>query len=313
MREEAKRSFNLDAGPLIRLKLLVIGEDDHVLLINMHHIVSDGWSAGILADELSKLYEAFIENRESPLEELPLQYGDFAVWQREWLKGEELERQMKYWREQLAEMQPLELPTDYQRPAVMSHRGGRVSFSLSADLTQRLKALSRQEGVTLFMTLTAAFQLLLGRYAGQEDVAIGTPIANRNRKETEGLIGFFVNTLIVRTSLAGDPSFRELLARVRETCLGAYAHQDLPFEKLVEELAPERDLSRSPLFQVMLAFQSGTSDLRLKALRLNPFTSNAVSAVKSDISIDLRESNSNIHGNMRYAMDLFECEAIRQV
>src|SRR5215217_1019388 len=250
--EEAARPFDLSAGPLFRAALLRLGEEDHVLLLSMHHIVSDGWSTGVLFRELSALYAAYLAGRESPLPELPVQYADYAVWQREQLAGEVLDRQLAYWKERLAGApELLELPTDHPRPAVQTYRGATVLVELSLQLLERLQALGQSEGATLYMVLLGAFQVLLGKYAGSEDVVVGTPIAGRTRRETEELIGFFVNTLVLRTDLSGNPSFRETLRRVREVTLGAYAHQEVPFEKLVAELQPERSLSHSPLFQVM--------------------------------------------------------------
>ncbi|HJX28022.1 MAG TPA: amino acid adenylation domain-containing protein, partial [Thermoanaerobaculia bacterium] len=249
--------FDLARGPLIRAGLLRLGPREHVVVVTMHHIVSDGWSIGVLLRELSILYDTFAAGRPSPLPELPVQYADFAVWQREWLTGEVLEAQLGYWREQLSGAPAvLELPADRPRPAVRSVKGGQRSAALPLELSEALGWLARQWGATPFMVLLAAFQALLGRLTGQEDLTTGSPVANRNRGETEGLIGFFVNTLVLRGDLSGAPGFGELLARVRETALGAYAHQDLPFEKLVAEIQPERDLSRSPLFQVMLIVQN---------------------------------------------------------
>ncbi|HEX3155294.1 MAG TPA: condensation domain-containing protein, partial [Candidatus Angelobacter sp.] len=234
--EEAGRGFDLSRGPLLRVGLLRLGEREHVLLLTLHHVVSDGWSVGIFLRELGRLYAAYRAGEESPLAELPIQYADFAQWQREWLQGEVLEEQLKYWREQLAGLPALELPTDHARPTRPSRQAGQVRFALPKELTQQLKAVSQQEGVTMFMTLLAAFQLVLGRYAGQRDVAVGTDVANRTRQEVEGLIGFFVNQLVLRTELGEGESLRSLLGQVRERTLEAYAHQDLPFEKLVEEL-----------------------------------------------------------------------------
>ncbi|HEU0076210.1 MAG TPA: condensation domain-containing protein, partial [Longimicrobiaceae bacterium] len=240
-RKEARRAFDLSAGPLFRAGLLRLGEEDYVLLLSMHHIVSDGWSLGVLFRELSALYAAYREGRESPLPELAVQHADYAVWQREQLAGEVLDRQLSYWRERLADAPALlELPTDHPRPPVQTHRGASVPVELSLELLERLQRLGRSEGTTLYMTLLGAFQVLLGKYAGSEDVVVGSPIAGRTRREVEELIGFFVNTLVLRTGLGGDPSFREVLRRVREATLGAYEHQELPFEKLVVELQPER-------------------------------------------------------------------------
>ncbi|HST60111.1 MAG TPA: condensation domain-containing protein, partial [Longimicrobium sp.] len=250
--EEARQPFDLAAGPLFRAVLLRLGAEEHVLLLSMHHVVSDGWSMGVLFRELSSLYAAYREGRESPLRELAVQYADYAVWQREQLDGETLDRQLSYWRERLAGAPSLlELPTDHPRPAVQTFQGAHEQVELSGELLERLQALGRSEGATLYMTLLSAFQVLLSKYSGSEDVVVGSPIAGRTRKETEELIGFFVNTLVLRTDLGGDPSFREVLGRVRGATLGAYEHQEVPFEKLVEELQPERSMSHSPLFQVM--------------------------------------------------------------
>ena len=251
--EEARRPFQLEQGPLFRVTLVRLQETHYVLLMTMHHIISDAWSLGVLSRELGLLYEAYASGRPSPLTALPIQYADFAVWQRQWLSGEVLEKQLAYWREKLTDIEPLQLWTDRPRPVVASFAGAYRTASFGTELGRALRALGREEGCTPFMTLLAAFTALLSRYSGQDDVVVGTPIANRSRPELEGLIGFFVNTLVLRTDTSGDPSFRELLRRVRETALHAYAHQDLPFEKLVEELHPQRDLSRNPLFQV--AFQ----------------------------------------------------------
>jgi len=268
---ESVRPFDLIQGPLLRVQLLVLGKVEHVLLLTMHHIVADGWSIGVLMRELGTLYAAFVSGQPSPLPDLPIQYGDFAHWQRQWLQGEVLKTQLAYWQQQLDDLPTLELPTDRTRPAIQSYRGATQYLELPSSLTQALLALSQQAGVTLFITLLAVFQTLLYRYTGQEDITVGSPIANRNRSEIEGLIGFFVNSLVLRTNLSGNPTFRELLLRVREVALGAYAHQDLPFERLVEELQPERDLSRNPLFQVVFALQNAPVEvLELPGLKLNP-------------------------------------------
>ena len=285
-----------------------------MVLFTMHHIVTDGWSTGILVSEVSALYEAYIEGRESPLPELEIQYADYAVWQREWLQGEVLEQQLSYWRQQLGEELPvLQLPTDKPRPPVQSHRGRSRGFSLPASLTAELKKLSNAERVTLYMTLLAVFKILLSRYSGQSDVVMGTPIAGRNHLATEGLIGLFVNTLVLRTSLSGDPSFRELLDRVREVTLGAYAHQDLPFEKLVDELQPERDMSRSPLFQVMFVLQNATAEtLQLPGLELIDAGVEDETA-KFDLMLALSEIDGQLNGSLQYNVDLFEASTISRM
>src|SRR5450631_156647 len=256
-RELAIQPFDLAKGPLLRPTLLRMGNDDHVLMIVVHHIVGDGWSGSLIAGELAALYEAFAQGLPLPLPELAIQYADFAVWQRQWMQGEVQEKQVEYWRSQLAGAPPvLELPMDHPRPAVQSHRGDVRTHVIPRDLVDRLRDLSRAEGATLFMALLAGFQLLLSRYSGQEDIVVGSSVAGRNYAEIETLIGFFVNTLAMRTDLSGDPSCRELLARVKKIALDGYAHQEIPFEKLVEELQPERSLSYNPIFQVLFGLQN---------------------------------------------------------
>jgi len=305
--EEANKPFDLRQGPLFRTALIRLGENDHILLLSLHHIVSDGWSMGVLYRELSALYRAFANEEPSPLPDLPIQYADFAAWQREWLQGEVLESQLSYWKKQLGGAPAvLNFPTDRPRPARQSYRGARQSIELSSELTQALKALSRKEGVTLYMTLLAGFQILLHRYTGQDDIVVGSPIANRNRIEIEGLIGFFVNTLVLRTDHSGNPTFRELLRSVRETALEAYAHQDLPFEKLVEELRPERDLSRSPLFQMMFVLQNAPArELNSKGLNVSPMRM-AGETTKFDLTLSVHEGGSGLRAAVQYATDLFD-------
>ena len=249
----AAAPFDLERGPLLRAHLMRLSGEEHVAAVVLHHIVSDGWSLGVLIRELGALYAAFVAGTPSPLPGLAVQYADYALWQRAWLTGAVLERQVGYWRDRLAGAPAaLALPTDRARPAVQSYRGAGHGFALSPELGAGLHDLARSAGATLFMVLLAAYQVLLSRWSGQKDIVVGTPIAGRTHREIEGLIGFFVNTLALRTELSGDPSFRELVGRVKETALGAYAHQDLPFEKLVEELQPVRDLSRQPIVQVCL-------------------------------------------------------------
>ena len=277
--QESQRPFNIATGPLLRLMLLKLDETEHILLLNLHHIICDDWSIGVLIRELSAIYTAFAQNQPSPLPELPLQYADFAHWQREWLQEEELETQLAYWRQHLRGITVLNLPSDRPKPSSRDipverlYRGATKFLELPPSLSEALEKLSQQEGVTLFMILLAAFQTLLYRYTQQEDIVVGSPIANRNRSEIEALIGFFVNTLVLHTDLSGNPTFQELLGRVREVTLGAYAHQDLPFEKLVEELQPERSLSHHPLFQVVFGFENAPMEtLELPGLTLSPLT-----------------------------------------
>jgi amino acid adenylation domain-containing protein len=312
--EETEKPFDLRGGPLLRVALLKLAGDEHVLLFTVHHIVSDGWSMGVLVREVAALYEAFTRGEESPLAELRVQYADFAAWQQQWLTGEVLEEQLSYWREQLQGASPvLELPTDRPRPALQSNRGGHEPFVLGVELSERLKTLSRREGATLFMTLLAAWQTLLSRYTGQTDIVVGTPIANRNRKETEDLIGFFINTLVLRGEVSDDPGFRQFLTRVREVCLGAYMHQDVPFERLVEELQPERDLSRTPLFQAFFVLQNlPAQTLELTGLNLSPVEMD-IRKVVFDLTLDMREDGSNIVGVIEYNTDLFETATIQRM
>ncbi|HEX8116041.1 MAG TPA: amino acid adenylation domain-containing protein, partial [Pyrinomonadaceae bacterium] len=281
------------------------------VLLTMHHIICDAWSMGIFVREIAALYGAFVRGEASPLPELSIQYADFAKWQREWLRGRVLERQLSYWRKQLGgELPALKLPTDYARPAAQRHRGARHRFALSKEDAGLVEELSRREGVTLFMVLLAAWQALLSRYTGQEDVVVGTDIANRNQPEVEGLIGFFVNQLVMRTDLSGDPSFGELLKRVREVSLGAYAHQDVPFERLVEELQPERSLSHSPLFQVIFALQNApVGTLELSGLRLTPVEVGS-EAGKYDLALSMEEVGETLVGALAYDAALFDAPTV---
>ncbi|HET8842181.1 MAG TPA: amino acid adenylation domain-containing protein, partial [Ktedonobacteraceae bacterium] len=304
--EEAQRPFDLTKGPLIRTTLLHVDKQRSILLLTTHHIVSDGWSTGVFVRELSALYTAFVSGQPSPLPALPLQYADFAAWQQQWLQGATLERQLDYWKKQLDGVVPLDFPTDYPRPAVQTFKGARQTFIVPSSLSGDLKRVSQREQVTLFMLLLAVFQVLLARWSGQQEIVVGTPIANRTRAEVEGLIGFFVNTLVLRTSLAGNPSLRDLLGRVRETALGAYAHQDVPFEKLVEVLQPERDLSRSPLFQVMFILQGLSQSLPdLPYVQARPLESDGAAA-KFDLTLVVVERAEDLLCGLEYNTDLFE-------
>ncbi|MBU7581844.1 MAG: amino acid adenylation domain-containing protein [Nostoc sp. TH1S01] len=312
--EQAKQPFDLTQGPLLRVTLLWLDSTEYILLLNEHHIISDGWSMGIWVEELTTLYEAYCAGKASPLPELPIQYVDFAVWQRKWLQGEELHRQLDYWRKQLGQnLTPLQLPTDKPRPAQLTYQGQKVNFLLPLDLTKQLQALSQQEGVTLFMTLLAVFKILLYCYSGQADIRVGSPIANRNRVEVEKLIGFFVNTLVLRTDLSNHPSFRELLGRVREVTLGAYAHQDLPFEKIVEELQPERYQNHLPFFQVWFVLQNAPlGSLKLPDLTLEPLDIN-VDVARYDLGLFLVETSEGISGYFEYSTDLFFADTITRM
>ncbi|NMO14244.1 non-ribosomal peptide synthase/polyketide synthase [Pyxidicoccus fallax] len=305
--EEAYRPFDLSAGPLMRALLLKLEPAEYVLLVNMHHGISDGWSTGVLVRELAALYDAFRQGRASPLPELPVQYADYAVWQRHWLQGEALRAQIDWWKQLLSGAPTaLELPTDKPRPATLTHAGGKVSVHLPVALSQGLEALAQREGVTPYMLLLAGFQALLHRYSGQDDVLVGSPIAGRRHAETEGIIGFFVNTLVLRARFSPQLTFRELLAQVRDTTLGAYEHQDVPFERLVEELQPKRDLSRTPLFQALFALQNAPMPelslpgLTLRNLELDP------DSTKFELSLDLTRTSDGYQGGLVFSTELFE-------
>jgi aspartate racemase len=312
--EEAQRPFDLTQGPLMRSTLLRLGEEDHVLLLTIHHIAFDGWSLSVLARELAALYQAYCAGLPQPLPELPIQYADYAHWQRLWLQGDVLQTQLAYWKRQLAGVAVLDLPTDRPRPPIQTFRGANQSLVLSGRLTEELKLLSRREGVTPFMSLLAAFTTLLYGYTGQDDIAVGTFIINRNRAETEGLIGFFINNLVLRTDLSGDPSFRDLLVRVRTVALTAYAHQDLPFEKLLEQLRPERDKSRTPLFQVMLVLQNTPgSSLDLPGLTSSSYTAAQSTRANFDLTFWLSDGIEGLTGILEYNADLFDAVSMTRM
>ena len=311
---ESQKSFDLTKGSLIRATLLTLEQEHYVLLLTVHHIISDGWSVGVLIREVAQLYEAYLKGYVSALSEPPIQYSDFAVWQRDQLEGAVLEKQRNYWKGQLANAPTgLELPTDRPRPPVQTFEGAIHEIRLSSTLAQDLKHLSREEGVTQFVTLLAAFQTLLYRYTGQSDTVVGSPIANRNRVEIEGLIGFFVNTLVLRTNLADSRSFRDLLKQVSEMTLGAYEHQDLPFEMLVDEVQSTRDPSRSPLFQVMFILQNAPiGALKLPGLTLSPLTIDSRTA-KFDLTLSMAETTQGLVSTFEYNTALFEASTIERI
>jgi aspartate racemase len=302
---------------LFRYRLVRLSAEQHMLLLTMHHIISDGWSLEVLGRELAALYQAYSSGRSSPLAELGIQYADFAVWQREWLQGEVLEKQLAYWRQQLGgELPVLELTTDRPRPPVQTYRGQVVGLDLSVEVRERLKQIGRESGATFFMTLMAGFNVLLWRYTNQQEILVGTPIANRNRAEIEGLIGFFVNTLVLRSRLNPQISFREFLAQVRETTLGAYGHQDVPFEKLVEELQPERSLNRQPLFQVLFTLQVA-EELKLGGLEPGGLELNWIDTrsdvAKFDLSLFMSETETGLYSWFEYNSDLFEAPTVARM
>jgi amino acid adenylation domain-containing protein len=312
--QESMHHFDLARGPLVRARLLRLTDREHVFVLLIPHIISDGWTMSILYRELAALYEAFSAGKPSPLPELPIQYADYAVWQREWLQGEVLDELLSYWQKQLAGAPPtLELPTNRPRSASQTFRGSRYRFAFSQSLTEEIKALSQQEGTTLFMTLLAAFKALLQRYTGQGDIVVGTVVAGRNRAEIEELLGCFINILVLRTNLSDNPTFRQLLGRVRQVTLGAYAHQDMPFERLVEELQPDRDVDRTPLFQVLFEFQNfSMPELQMGNITLTRLRPSEEEA-NFGLGIELYDTLEGIGGSLEYSTDLFDAEAIARM
>ncbi|MBO1057381.1 MAG: amino acid adenylation domain-containing protein [Dolichospermum sp. JUN01] len=312
--QEVSQSFNLGTDPLIRVTLLQQAPESHLLLITMHHIIIDGWSMGVFFKELEALYPAFIQGKLSPLTDLTIQYADFALWQREWLTKEVQDKQLEYWKQQLAGAPPLlELPTDYPRPPEQTFAGATVEFNIDADLTSQLVTLSQQSGVTLFMTLLTAFAVILHRYSGQDDICIGSPFANRNRREIDTLIGFFVNTLVLRTQMEGNPSFSQLLEKIRSVVWDAHAHQDIPFEQVVEALKPERSLGYNPLFQVLFVLENFSLDtLELPGISLTPEIIDRGTA-KFDLSLSMWQTQKGLIGSWEYNSDIFAADTITRM
>jgi len=305
--ETALLAFDLEQIPLLRIRLLKMCEQDYILLLVMHHIISDAWSIKILINELAEVYTALTQNRLAVLPELPIQYADFACSQRSWLGVEEINKHLDYWKRQL-DQAPflLEIPTDRPRPEAQAGHGAHVPFTFCKELTGSLKALSRKESATLFMTILAAFQILLRYYTRSDDIIVGTDIANRSRKAIEGLIGFFVNQMVIRTILPATLTFTEALQRVREVTMGGYAHQELPFEKLVEAIRPERSVKHSPLFQIKMAFQNvPDARLELPGLMLNPLEVDSGTA-QLDLLINMTEAGDELNGSLEYNTDLYD-------
>ncbi len=311
--EEADRPFDLTAGPLVRALLLHLAPEEHAVVLSLQHIVSDGWSMGVLVAEVAALYGAFVQGLASPLPELPIQYGDFAVWQRRRIQGEAFAAQLAWWRERLRGVPPLDLPTDHTRPPVQTFHGARVLFALPAALSAAVTALGQMERATAFMALLAGYAALLHRYSGQSDLAVGTPHASRDRSEVEPLIGFFVNTLTLRLSVAGEGGFRELIGRVREASLGAFANREVPFERVVEEVRPERDLARSPLFQVMFILQNAAAGpLALPGLTIAPYNFEITTA-KFELTLSLFAGPEGLAGSIEYNTGLFEAATVERM
>src|SRR5581483_1192159 len=314
------RPCDLVQGPLLGVTLLQLEAQEHLLLLTLHHIIADGWSMLVLQRDLTTLYRAFSSGQPSPLRPLPIQYADFSQWQRHWLRDEVLETQLAYWWRRLAGVPALKLPIDYSRPAVQRFKGASHAFVLPQELSSKLATLSRQEGATLFMTLLAAFQVLLYRYTGQEDLVLGTDSANRNRAETEGIIGFFINLLVLRTDVSGKPSFREVLHRVRETVLGAYMHQETPFELLVEKLAPSHTIGSTPLVQALFVMQNlpplhqqevaGRKEAKYLLTVTPRSLADEVSTAKFDLAVFGQKHEGQLRGTVDYNVDLFKAATI---
>ncbi|RLT97983.1 non-ribosomal peptide synthetase [Ketobacter sp.] len=311
---DAHTSFDLINGPLLRTRLIRLSSVEHVIIVTMHHIISDGWSMGVFIQEMALLYDAFRQDKTSPLTDLSIQYADYSLWQREWLSGDRLERQLRYWKTRLDGVPVLELPTDYPRPPVHSYDGRNLQFSLSRELTAGLNELAKQQGVTLFMVLLSGLQVLLHRYSGQDDICVGTPIAGRVRPEVEKLIGCFVNTLAIRSDLENNPSFLALLKQVQQNLTGAYDHQDIPFERLVDELGVSREMSHTPLFQVMFVLQNATtgSHLSLPGLDIELLPEESETS-KFDITINMREDKGQLKGDFEYRTDLFSQDTMQRM
>ena len=301
------KPFDLSADYMLRAELIEIEDNDHILVVTTHHIASDGWSTSILVKEVVELYTAHASGHTAQLPDLPIQYADYAIWQREYLQGEVLEAKLDYWKTKLADTATLQLPADHSRPAVQSSKGAIHSFHIDKKLSDKLHELGQERGATLYMTLLAAFNVLLYRYSGQQDICVGTPVAGRNQQEVEGLIGFFINTLALRNAVSGDKTFTALLDQVKQTTLEAYGHQEVPFEKIVDAVVKTRDMSRSPLFQVMFSLQN-TPDvpkLKLGGLSLST-TRQEHTTAKFDIAFMMSENSSGIQGTVEYSTALYE-------
>ena len=312
---ETQRPIDLQDGPLIRITLIKLSHSEHVLVAAAHHMIYDGWSLGIMTRELAALYMAYREGRPSPLPELPIQYADFAAWQRQYLQGESLNRLQSYWVEQLHNLSPMDLPVDRPRPAIRTTRGETLPCNLSPELSAAVREFCRREGVTPFMTLLAAFEVLLQRYSGQEDFAVGSPVANRMRPETEPLIGYFINMVVLRADLSGDPGFCEVVHRVRQTAIAAYEHQELTLDRVVDALKPQRDASRHPLFQVMCVLQNTEpASLDALGLEIEPFAQvSTAETAYFELSLSLEETPQGFLGGLNFNTDLFQAETIRRM
>jgi hypothetical protein len=306
------KPFNLSEDDMLRADLLTLDKNDYVLVVTLHHIASDGWSTSILVNELVKLYESYDKGKPSALAPLNIQYADFAIWQRNYIKDDVLNKKISYWKEKLQGVEPLQVPVDFARPAVQSTKGASVGFTVDKELTGKFHELSQKQGTTMFMTLLAAFKVLLFRHTGQADICVGTPIAGRQQQEVEGLIGFFVNTLALRDEVRGESSFAEFLQQVKSTTVDAYEHQEVPFEKVVEAVMVQRDMSRSPLFQVMFILQNAPDvpNLQLGEVELSTIGSNHNTS-KFDITFSISETSYGLRGSIEYLSDLYSAQTIR--
>ncbi|MFM6012960.1 MAG: condensation domain-containing protein, partial [Dolichospermum sp.] len=312
--QETDKIFNLSEDNLFQSTLYQLNQNSYVLLLNMHHIISDGWSTGILLEELSTLYAAYLAGNKSPLPDLQIQYADYAIWQKQKFTSQIREKQLNYWQQQLTDIPPLlELPTDKPRPPIQSFSGGIWEFSINSNLSQKIRTLTQQSDATLFMTMLAAFVILLYRYSGQDDILIGSPMAGRNRQEIQSLIGYFVNTVVLRTKLTGNPNFREILNQVRQVATDAHNYQDIPYNQVVEALNPQRNLSYNPVFQILFDLQHSLTDkLQLPGLTLQPFLGEH-STSKFDLSLIIEDRGTELIGVWEYSSDLFTQETITRI
>ena len=311
---DSKTPFRVEDGNLLKISVLKLDDKEHIVSLVMHHIISDGWSMEILISELSKIYDAFANGKPSPLAELPIQYADYAIWQKSWLKEDVLEKHLTFWKENLQDAEVLEFPTDYPRPPVPTYRGAQIPVNVDLPTVQALKELARSEGITIFMLLMSVWQTLLSIYSNQTDISVGSFVANRKTAETENLIGFFINNLTFRTDLSGNPTFREILKRVKDTALNAFAHQDIPFEMVLEKVSPERDFSRTRLFQTMVVLQNmPEGKIQLSELQISPVKEAGPGRSNFDLTLWMWETPGGLGGQLEYSLDLFKEETVKRL